>query len=74
MTSLELKPGQGFAVGEPRTLFAPGQYVLAGNGGADDVSPDGKRFVMVRLAPGAGEIEPVVVQNWFEELNARVGK
>ena len=74
MTSLQLKPGPGFAVGEPRPLFPAGEYVLAGNAGAYDVSPDGKRFAMVRLAAGAGEIELVVVQNWFEELKARVGK
>jgi Tol biopolymer transport system component len=74
MTSLALKPGPGFAVGEPRALFSVGQYVLTGNAGVYDVSPDGRRFVMVRLAAGAGEIELVVVQNWFEELKARVGK
>jgi hypothetical protein len=74
MTSVELRPGPNFAVGEPRALFAAGQYVLVGNAGAYDVSPDGRRFVMVRLAAGAGEIELVVVQNWFEELKTRVGK
>jgi hypothetical protein len=55
-------------------LFPAGQYVLAGNAGLYDVSADGRRFAMVRLADGAGEIELVVVQNWFEELKARVGK
>ncbi|MEP6687690.1 MAG: protein kinase [Gemmatimonadales bacterium] len=74
MTSIELKPGPSFTVGQPRVLFPAGQYVLAGNAGLYDVSTDGRRFVMVRLADGAGEIELVVVQNWFEELKARVGK
>ena len=74
MTSLELKPGPSFAVGDPRVLFPTGPYVMAGNAGVYDVSPDGRRFLVVRLAAGAGEVELVVVQNWFEELKARVGK
>ena len=36
-----------------------------------DVSPDGKRFLMVRPVAGLGETELVVVQNWFEELKQR---
>jgi hypothetical protein len=38
------------------------------------VTPDGRRFVMVRSLSGDGETELVLVQNWFEELRARVGK
>jgi hypothetical protein len=74
MTSLEVKPGPTFAVGQPHALFLAGQFVLGGNAGVYDVSADGRRFVMVRLAAGAGESELVVVQNWFEELKTRVGK
>ena len=74
MTSVELKPGPGFSVGEPRVLFPAGQYVLGGNAGVYDVTPDGRAFIMVRPASGADESELVVVQNWFEELRARVGK
>ena len=39
-----------------------------------DVSPDGSRLVMVRPLTGVAETELVLVQNWFEELRARVGK
>jgi hypothetical protein len=40
-----------------------------------DVTPDDKRFVMVRLstvntAPGAGQL--VVMDNWFEELEKKM--
>jgi hypothetical protein len=60
-------------VGQPRVLFPAGQYVIAGNAGVYDVSPDGNRFLMMRPSTGAGESELVVVQNWFEELRARAG-
>jgi len=44
------------------------QYTVGGNAGVFDVSPDGKRFVLVRPAGGLGDTELVVVQNWFQEL------
>jgi serine/threonine-protein kinase len=74
MTSLPIAPGPGFSVGQPKVLFSASPFVIGGNAGVYDVSPDGQRFVMVRPATGAGESELVVVQNWFEELRARVGK
>jgi hypothetical protein len=40
-----------------------------------DVSPDGQRFAMVQGSQTAGVVGPVelcLVQNWFEELKARV--
>ncbi|MGH3373189.1 MAG: protein kinase domain-containing protein, partial [Actinoallomurus sp.] len=74
MTSIPLTPGASFAVGQPRVLFPAAQYVLETNAGAYDVSPDDKRFVLVRAATGGTGTELVVVQNWFEELRGRVGK
>jgi hypothetical protein len=50
------------------------QFIVAGNAGVYDVSPDGRRFVMIRPMEGVGETELVVVQNWFEELKSRVGR
>jgi Tol biopolymer transport system component len=74
MATLALAPGPGFSVGQPKVLFSASPFVLGDNVGVYDVSPDGRRFVMVRPATGAGESELVVVQNWFEELRGRVGK
>jgi hypothetical protein len=74
MTSLALVPGPGFSVGQPKVLFSASPFVIGNNAGVYDVSPDGRRFVMIRPATGAGESELVVVQNWFEELRGRVGK
>ena len=40
-----------------------------------NVSPDGRRLLMVRqngAATSDGELEIVLILNWFEELKARV--
>jgi hypothetical protein len=38
-----------------------------------DVSPDGKRFLMLKAADeDQGVRQIVVVQNWFEELKRRM--
>ncbi len=53
----------------PREIFeAPYSDFIGRN---YDVTPDGKRFVMV-LESGASEFQMHVVVNWFEELKERV--
>ena len=37
-----------------------------------DASPDDQRFLMVRESPNGGRL--IVVDNFFEELRAKVGK
>jgi serine/threonine-protein kinase len=58
-----------FTAGAPHTLFE-GPYAMTGLARGFDVSPDGKRFLMVLpedhpLRPAS---EITVVQNWIEEL------
>ena len=61
---------------EPRNaikLFS-GPYCMSLNGRTYDVTPDGQRFVMVKI-PGQSVTESpriIVVDNWFEELKRRV--
>jgi hypothetical protein len=38
------------------------------------VTPDDRRFVMVRGVTAAGESELILAENWLEELEARVRK
>jgi serine/threonine-protein kinase len=66
-----------FMPGAAVRLFANHGYV--GRGGlmsarTYDLSPDGKRFLMIKTAPdqAAGAAALVVVLNWFEELNRAV--
>ena len=70
MMAVSIEPGTAFASGTPVRLFR-GNYFLGGAnsiGRTYDVSPDGRRFLMIK--PDAGSSPAIaVVQHWFEELN-----
>jgi len=70
--SVALSPGPTVIVGARRVLF-DGPYVSPGLGGhqAMSVSPDGKRFVLLKRLDDDSHI--VVTTNWFTELRARIG-
>jgi len=78
MMVVSLVPGSTFAPAAPRRLFPFGVGLVSSNVvPLYDLTPDDRRFVMVRLAevnqaPGAGQL--VVVDNWFEELWRRTRK
>ena len=55
--------------GSPEVLFT-GRYVLSGTVVNYDISPDGRRFLMIKEKEGPGQIN--VIQNWFEELKRLV--
>ena len=59
-------PGNSFAIADQRVLFSL-------RGVADwDVAPDGRRFIMIRDRQGQQHRKLVVVENFFQELKARV--
>jgi hypothetical protein len=60
----------GFATGKPRLLFERPGYVMGGPIRDYDLSPDGQRFLMVKLEQRKPTpvTEMILVQNWFEEL------
>jgi serine/threonine protein kinase len=69
-----------FKLGKPKVLF-PDTYISLLRGGNEghawDIHPDGKRFLMMKLAAleSTDEISRpniIIVQNWFEELKERV--
>jgi Tol biopolymer transport system component len=62
---------KGFRAEKPRRLFA-GQYSGAGREIGFDVSLDGRRFVMVKSDEASTLRQLTVVQNWLEEVRARV--
>ena len=62
--------GDTWSAGSPAKVVE-GPYVTgAGTARSYDVSPDGRRFLMVKQAPSAQAAAPqiVVVQDWLEEL------
>jgi dipeptidyl aminopeptidase/acylaminoacyl peptidase len=73
MMSVPIRSGPTFEHGSPIALFSASTY-FANVARNYDVSPDAKRFVMVKNA--ASTINPpiVVVTNWFDEVRARTGK
>ena len=61
------------------TVVVKGGYYIGGAGGLSrqyDVSPDSRRFLMIKLGGGgdeaAGAQNLIVVQNWLEALRAGV--
>ena len=73
---IESRPG--FAVKERKALFRLGTDIALSNSyyTTFDISPDGRRFLMMRnLATSqANQARMILVENWFEELGAKVGK
>jgi Tol biopolymer transport system component len=76
--AVETKPT--FSLGRPNTLFRSMCVgSTPGEGTAWDISPDGKRFLMMKEpqttpSAGAGPRKINIVLNWFEELKQRVPK
>jgi eukaryotic-like serine/threonine-protein kinase len=75
MMAAEIATQPHFSAGKPKVLFA-GQFQASPSPVPNanyDVSPDGRRFLMVK--PGGRDQAPTqinVVVNWFEELKRRV--
>ena len=64
--------GAQFTFGKPARVF---DTAYAGNFYSYDVTPDGRRFLMMKDSPAGDRDQPrrmVVVLNWFEEVRRRV--
>ncbi len=79
LMSAAVRTRSGFSNGTPTRLFDTRPYYSLGVSRSYDVSPDGKRFLMIKNAVAAGErgntaaaMTMTVVLNWFEELRTRV--
>ena len=76
VVAVETKPTLSF--GTPKTLFRSTYVGSNRTGGTSwDISPDGKRFLMIKpppsIASAGGAPQKInIVLNWFEELKQRV--
>ena len=70
---LEVLPEPTFVIGERRALFAIQRFLLDPNYPQYDVTPDGQRFVMIRTRAVEEAGQLILVENFFEELKAKVG-
>jgi len=69
---VDVAPGPTFVASTPRPLFSLSGYRSARNRQQYDVAPDDKHFVMIRERNSDAPTNVVYVENWFEELKARV--
>jgi len=74
MMAVEVTTQPTFSAGRPRMLFDAGQYLPTPVTFPNyDISPDGRRFLMLKdPEQEAPPTEINVVLNWFEELKRRV--
>ncbi len=71
LMAVSVDTGAGFLAGKPRRLFA-GPYRGESQEPAVDVSPDSRRFLMIKSDAAATSRQINAVQNWFEELKQKV--
>ena len=72
MVSVPIVPGATFQAGVPQVLFFARQFQFNAFMRQFDVTPDGRRFLMIRGESDAA-IHVVVVFNFLEELKRRMG-
>ena len=75
MMVVKVTTSPSFSAEAPRALFADTSYVKSPSYRAYDLSPDDRRFVMLRAIADSVTPTPnqvVLVDNWFQELNAKV--
>jgi len=70
MMVVEVPRQPTFTIGLPRVLFE-GRYAAADMGRNYDVSPDGRRFVMIRSDEPEPPVHLHIVLNWLDDLRAR---
>ncbi len=71
MMAAQLVNGPGFSIREQRVLFSSAPYLDLGFAQSYSVSPDGRRFLMVREGAPSQESELILIENWLRELQTR---
>jgi eukaryotic-like serine/threonine-protein kinase len=71
LISADIRTTSGFTVGEQRVLFSLTPFSFTAPVQVYAVSPDDKRFMMMRETSAGESGLLVVTENWFEELKAR---
>jgi serine/threonine-protein kinase len=76
IASVPVAAGSAFSYGKPQVLFDAAAYLFStASGRSFDISPDGKRFLMIKpVNSGSAAPRPsiVIVTNWFDEVKARM--
>jgi Tol biopolymer transport system component len=67
----EIPAGPTFVVGSQRALFSAAPYLSLGFFPSYSVSPDDRRFLMIREGSSPQISELILAENWLEELTTR---
>ena len=67
LLAVAFDPATGMAVGDPVVLWENERWR-----GSYGVSPDGERFLVALTVGAPKPVEPIIIQNWFEELKRLV--
>ncbi len=74
MVSAQVRPGAAFSVGEQRVLFSTAPFAAGGGIHSYGVSPDDRRFVVMREGEATQQSELVVAENWLQETMGKAAK
>jgi dipeptidyl aminopeptidase/acylaminoacyl peptidase len=72
LMSVAVTPGPTLVLDSPRPLFSVAQYRSGANHQQYDVAPDDRHFVMIRQISDPASRGIVYMENWSEELRAKV--
>ena len=71
MVLAEVQTGTTFSVGKQRALFPASDFARPGPVPSFSISPDDKRFLMVREGEASQQSELIVAENWLEALRGK---
>jgi eukaryotic-like serine/threonine-protein kinase len=74
LMAVAVRSAATFSIGRATALFPAGAYFAWANGAQYAVAPDDRRFIMIRRVAGSPPDELIMVDNWFEELEAKSRK
>jgi WD40 repeat protein len=72
--AVEVRTDPTFSLGRSRVLFSSGGFSQILWGPRYSVAPDDRRFMMIRQVRPSVPDTLIVVENWFEELKAKLRK
>ena len=72
LVAARLQLGTTGRVLERVTLFSWASYLNSNSTPEYDVSRDGRHFLAVKSSKGAGDVAPIVVLRWFDEIKRRM--
>ena len=72
LMTVPIQAATGFSAGNGTRLLDVSEYINTNVGRNYNISPDGRRFLMLKDQEGSGGAQINVVLNWFEELKRLV--